>query len=110
MSHIKSIVHIELLSPLKHQYIESLSGPLDGMWLTGFLPSSAHYGLYDGDQLAGYFCINDQDYLLQFYLDEQHKHLAASVFQLILNEESLPKKNNWRPCQHFGNRVFIAVF
>lgn len=32
------------LQTLKEGYIQQCTAPLDGMWLTGFVPMAAHFG------------------------------------------------------------------
>jgi len=51
------IKNIEILTPLKKQYLTQNKAPLDGMWLCGFLPISTHFGVYDDTKLIGYYCI-----------------------------------------------------
>ena len=62
---VELLVH---LSDLKQQYIDQTTAPLDGMWLTGFVPMASHFGFYENQELVGYYCINNDGYLLQFYL------------------------------------------
>lgn len=68
MTNFKKADSIELLSELKEKYVEQATAPLDGMWLDGFAAMATHYGIYEDESLVGYFCVNAEDYLLQFYL------------------------------------------
>jgi GNAT superfamily N-acetyltransferase len=49
-----------------------------------------HFAFYDDDddddddELVGFFCINDEGYLLQFFLDEQHQCQSPQLFDAVL--------------------------
>jgi len=85
MFRIKKIDSIEELSELKQGYMNLTTAPLDGMWLTGFVPMATHYGFFEEDVLVGYCCVNDESFLLQFYVSPGHQ--AAAWFEAILSEE-----------------------
>ena len=89
MLDIKLIANIQVLESLKAQYLKETTGPLDGMWLHGFLPMATHYGFYDGSDIVGYYCINAEGYMLQFYLVEQYKSQAGELFEKILSNDGL---------------------
>ena len=97
MIQIRKVDSIDQLRHLKTQYLTQTTAPLDGMWLSGFLPVSDHFGLYENDRLVGYFCISSDGYLLQFHMCEEHLYQqhpsqnrcdqAAAVFGRIMNNE-----------------------
>jgi GNAT superfamily N-acetyltransferase len=89
MLDIKKIDSIEQLRRLKQQYIEQVTAPLDGMWLTGFVPIANHFGFYKNEMLIGFCCVNQDGYLLQFYVDPGNQIQAASLFELIINKNDL---------------------
>ena len=72
------------LRELKKEYMNRTTTALDGMWLTGFVPMAKHFSLYREDKLFGYFCLNDEGYLLQYILDPIHDSQMSKVFKMIL--------------------------
>ena len=91
MIQIKKVESIEQLNKLKQQYIEQATAPLDGMWLLGFVPMASHFGFYENEKLVGFFCINDEGYLLQFYLCSENQDQA--FFDSILTSSPIEKIN-----------------
>ena len=90
MMQIKPVNGSERLSELKRQYVEQKTAPLDGMWLCGFAPMATHYGFFEGDELVGFFCLNDDGYLLQFYVCPSCGDESAELFETILNSGGSP--------------------
>lgn len=58
------------------------------MWHFGFVPMSTHYGFYEDNDLVGYCCINDDGYMLQFYLSQAAEIQAKDLFTLIAEQNS----------------------
>lgn len=79
--HIEPVESLATLNTLKQQYLEQTTAPLDGMWLHGFVPAATHYGYREGDELRGFFCVNDEGYLLQFFVDPRARAAEASLFE-----------------------------
>lgn len=90
MIQIRKIESIEQLSELKQQYINQATAPLDGMWLCGFVPMAVHFGFYEDGALVGYCCVNDDGYLLQFYLCSEFRDQASHLFESIFAPKGLP--------------------
>lgn len=90
MIQTRALESIEQLSELKQQYIDQVTAPLDGMWLCGFVPMATHFGFYEGGELVGYCCVNDDGYLLQFYLCPSHQNQASNLFDSILKSKNPP--------------------
>lgn len=92
MLKIKPIENLEEISQLKQAYFAQSTAPLDGMWHFGFVPMSAHFGFYEHEleqeRLVGYCCINDDGYMLQFYLDDEAKTDPKELFTLIAEQNS----------------------
>ncbi len=78
------------LKPLKEGYIQQATAPLDGMWLTGFVPMASHFGFYESDELVGYCCVNDDGYLLQFYCDPNSACDPVEVFASLFQNADQP--------------------
>lgn len=90
MLEIKKNTVTEQLSDLKQQYMELTTAPLDGMWLCGFVPMAKHFGFYEGDTLVGFCCINEEGYLLQFYLCSEFETQASPLLHSILTQNDSP--------------------
>ncbi|OKY26049.1 GNAT family N-acetyltransferase [Thalassotalea sp. PP2-459] len=88
MLNIKKMSQITILNPLKGAYFKASTSPLDGMWHFGFVPMAEHFGFYENESLIGFCCLNDDKYLLQFYLSDKVQVLAKDLFTLIVNGES----------------------
>lgn len=88
MLEIKKIRSLNDISEHKKHYFMSSSAPLDGMWHFGFVPMSTHYGFYEDNALVGYCCINEEGYMLQFYLSSAAKTEAKELFTLIAQKNS----------------------
>ncbi len=67
------------LADLRRGYLAALTAPFDGMW-EAFAGMSRHRELRAHGERAGYFCVNDEGRLLQFYVVEPFESLAAKLF------------------------------
>lgn len=93
MLEIKIIENIDLLSSFKKQYLAQTTAALDGMWLCGFVPMSKHFGFYDDEVLCGYCCINDDGFLLQFYIFQEYKQFQSEIFsQVVMSKFDITSK------------------
>jgi GNAT superfamily N-acetyltransferase len=88
MTSIRKVESLDNLSDLKEQYISRTTAPLDGMWLTGFVPMAEHYRIYVKDNIAGYFCINEEGYLLQFHMLEDLLWRGGEILNSMLKGSS----------------------
>ncbi len=93
MKQIKEVTSIESLNELKQQYMNLTTAPLDGMWMAGFVPMARHFGIFENDRLIGFFCINDDDYLLQFHVTPERQEQSSLLFNTLLSQEEpiIPK-------------------
>ncbi len=87
MTSVKPVTAIDELAPLKRQYMQQTTAPLDGMWLCGLVPLAAHYGIYEEDDLVGFYCVNDEGFLLQFFVTPDHQHRTSQLFASILRSD-----------------------
>ncbi len=76
----------EAVVNLKQDYLKTATAPLDGMWESGFLPFSNHWEIIIDQKQAGYFCVNDDNILLQFHLKDAFLAEAIPVFEKMINE------------------------
>lgn len=89
MAIIKEAESIDDLNRLKHDYIQTVAAPLDGMWLDGFLPKSRHFEIYIDGKRIGYFCVNQDNYLLQFHIVSESLADSSSLFDSVNHCELL---------------------
>lgn len=80
---VKQADSIEPLGELKHLYMQQATDPLDGMWLCGFVPMATHYGFHEENELAGFCCVNDEGYLLQFFVSPRYQHQSSALFDSV---------------------------
>ncbi len=93
MIQVKKMESQDHLTELKKQYLQQTTAPLDGMWLCGFVPMASHFGCYEDNELVGYFCVNDEGYLLQFFAIQSYQSQSSQLFKSILVGDSLPSGN-----------------
>ena len=88
MIKIKTIELISELNQLKQAYFAQATAPLDGMWHFAFAPMAKHFGFYLHDSLVGFCCINEEAYMLQFYLQADCQIHCQQLFTLIAEQNS----------------------
>jgi predicted acetyltransferase len=88
MIKIESIETLVELSEFKKAYFEQSSEALDGMWHFGFVPMAKHWGFYIKEVLVGFCCVNDEGYMLQFYLKPDSQLDEQGLFTLIAEQNS----------------------
>lgn len=71
------------LAPLKKAYLKNLSSPKDGMWQT-FTTMADHHAIKTEGEVIGYFAINPEQTLLEFFLHDGHDQ--QKIFNNILTE------------------------
>lgn len=85
---LSELTELTELTELKKAYFNSSIVPLDGMWHFGFVPMAKHFGFYVNKNLAGFCCVNDDGYLLQFYLQPEFHLFSQELFTLISQQNS----------------------
>jgi len=88
MINIQHIASLNDLSERKQAYFQHATAPLDGMWHFGFVPMAKHFGFYANNNLAGFCCINEEAYMLQFYLQPDYQRHSQQIFTLIAQQNS----------------------
>lgn len=88
---IRRVESLDSLTDLKQRYLDQTTAPLDGMWLCGFVPMATHYGLIQDDEIAGFFCCNSDNYLLQFFVEQELQQESSRYFKRVLNNAEIPK-------------------
>jgi len=85
---LQPIETLQTLDALKQRYLSQTTAALDGMWLHGFVPAASHYAWSEGEQQRGYFCVNDDGYMLQFFVDPRFRSKEAELFNHVARGES----------------------
>jgi GNAT superfamily N-acetyltransferase len=75
------------LSDLKKLYLKQLPAPRDGMWET-FVMMADHYAITSAEKTIGYFVINSEQQILQFYVEGTYD--SSDIFQQIIDEMKPP--------------------
>lgn len=88
--HVKKMNSTVPLAELKQQYMLQTTAPLDGMWSCGFVPKAPHFGFYQDDALVGFYCVDDEGYLLQFHVSPNQQGRSSQLFASILSGNDAP--------------------
>lgn len=84
MNFIKTDITDTINNFRSHLY-KSLKAPIDAMWEQLYIRSSQHYLIVENDTL-GYCCINEEGYLTQIFLTENHLALMEKVIQELISK------------------------
>ena len=76
------------LADLKQSYLASLDAPFDGMW-EAFANLGRHREIGVAGERAGFFCVNDDGRLLQFYVAPSCEPLAPEIFAAIVARDEV---------------------
>ena len=90
MMQVKKSESADHLTGLKKQYMQHTTAPLDGMWLCGSVPMASHFGFCEDSELVGFFCVNDEGYLLQFFMNQKYQCQSSQLFESILHRDDSP--------------------
>ncbi len=72
----------EDIADLRRDYLASQTAPVDGMW-EALATMGRHWEIRCAQARAGYFCVNEQGQLLQFYVEERFENLAPELFAKV---------------------------
>ncbi len=76
------------LVDLRRACLASQAVPVDGMW-EAFATMSRHWVIRSAGKRAGYFCVDDDGQLLQFYLEEPFEQHAAEFFAAVVARDEV---------------------
>lgn len=71
--------HIEA----QKKYYQTVIAPLDDMWELGIIAKANYFAIYS-EELLGYLVLNDDQVLLQFYVDASFEHLEDVIYRECL--------------------------
>ncbi|MBV1857276.1 MAG: GNAT family N-acetyltransferase [Nannocystaceae bacterium] len=80
---------LEPVASLRRQYVQQAVAPLDGMWLCGLTPAAAHVGFVHDGQVAGYYSLNDDGFLMQFHVDEPLRPRAMELLDTVVTQREV---------------------
>ena len=62
---------------------------MDGMWESGLIPPEPHFQIHWKSEPVGYFVVNADQRLLQFYIDASVRRFGAQVFKQIVAQHQV---------------------
>ncbi len=71
-------------------YLRTLIAPMDGMWEGRVIAQATCWELHDQGQYAGYCCIDSNNYLVRFYLLEDYRGQAQTIFRWVISKHGIP--------------------
>ncbi|MEX0300311.1 MAG: GNAT family N-acetyltransferase [Kordiimonas sp.] len=77
---------VEQTAEMQAIFHKQACAPLDGMWLS-FAAMAEHYFIAENDVNIGYYAINNEQKLLQFYVEPSHD--PKTVFQALLTSKTV---------------------
>ncbi len=88
MIEIQEQPSVDDLADLRRAYLASQTAPFDGMW-EAFATLSRHWEIRSGGERAGYFCVNDEGQLLQFYVVAPFENVAPELFAAVVDRNEV---------------------
>lgn len=67
---------------LRAKLYQNLTAPIDAMWELLYIASSQHFLITNDDETLGYCCINEENSLIQIFLEEEY----SSKMEIIIKE------------------------
>lgn len=81
-------VYRDSISSLIEKYNNKITVPFDDMWENMVLPSGSCYEIKE-TELIGYFIVDENDTLLQFYVDDNCRNRITEIFEFVLKEQNI---------------------
>ena len=78
----------KLIQALKQAWLKSLTAPQDGMW-ESFTDQAKHWLIQLNQETVGYTCVNEENTLLQFYLQPQFLNEGAAIFKTFIQQQKI---------------------
>jgi len=76
---------------MTHDYYKYLLAPMDDMWEKSIIFVADYYKISVGTKDVGYFCLNDNNDIVQFYIKNQYLKKAKEIFEYLLVEMKINK-------------------
>lgn len=79
------------LAEMTKDYYKQLTAPMDDMYDEGIIPSYDFYQISIENGICGFFAMNDEKTLIQFYLKESERENEISIFDEIIELKGIKK-------------------
>ena len=83
MKYIKSDI-TPTISKFRTQLYKKLTAPIDAMWELLYIASSQQYLICFEDSAIGYFCVNENNSLIQIFLEESHSGKMNQIIEELI--------------------------
>jgi GNAT superfamily N-acetyltransferase len=79
------------LSQMTNDYYSHLIAPMDDMYDEGIIPSCDFSQIEDEDGVCGFFVVNGENTILQFYLKGEKREDVGSIFDTLIAQKGIEK-------------------
>lgn len=86
---IHSCDDLSTIQDMKSAYLGSLVAPMDGMWDAGFTNDSPHWEIRSNHERAGYFAVNSEGALLQFFVTARFESQREAMFRKVIGRDDV---------------------
>jgi hypothetical protein len=77
------------IGTFSERYYQMVTAPIDDMWEIGIIGASNYYKIIDDNIPVGYFCLNDENQLLQFFVIESHLSREKYIFEHLISTKNI---------------------
>lgn len=81
----------EEISQMIGDYYNHLTAPMDDMYDEGIIPACDLYRIIEKEEEYGYFAVDEENTILQFYLKSEFKAQSKTIFEELLAERGIKK-------------------
>lgn len=74
---------------MTNKYYEYLTAPMDDMWEIGIIGKSNYYNVIFGDRKIGYFCLDNNNVLLQYFITDLFLDQSKEIFKYIISKHKI---------------------
>ncbi|GEM_PF-1206581 len=86
MNFIKSAI-TDTINGLRAKLYQQLTAPIDAMWEQLYIASSQHYFIEKDNNTLGYCCINEENCLIQLFLETAYLSKMDKVVEALIKSE-----------------------
>lgn len=79
------------LGQMLADYHNNLISPMDDMYEEGIIPSCVFFQISNGDNGSGFFTVNDENSILQFYLNDNELENIERIFDEVISQNEIGK-------------------
>lgn len=107
----------ETINNLRTEFYKSLTAPLDSMWQDLYIASSQAYLIEKNNQHIGYCCIDENNSLLQLYVNNKNKHLTRTIVEQLIEFKLITSASlssiepvSFNACLHLSKSIKTNTF